>query len=70
MSEALRKSPNLSSENQSSQKGLKKYSLNVKKHMIVLDLLLNNIPSTTMFKDEPLLFQYKKLVKLVSNGKK
>ena len=64
--EALRKAPEKSSKKYS--KGLEKYLLFVKKHLIVLELLLNDIPSPKMFEEEPNLWHYKKLVKLVLNG--
>lgn len=64
--EALRKAPEKRGKNYS--KGLEKYLLFVKKHLIVLELLLNDTPSPKMFEEEPKLWQYKKLVKLVLNG--
>lgn len=67
--EALRKAPTLP-EGARKQQGLKNYYLLVKKHHIVLDLLMNQLPMTETFEGEPKLDVYKEMVKLVSNGHK
>lgn len=65
--EALRKAPEITSDKQKNQ-GLGEYLLLVKKHLVVLELLLNDLPSPTMFEEEPRLWRYKQLVKMVLNG--
>lgn len=67
MNDAFRKVP----ENQDKlTTGLKNFILLVQKHMIVLNLLLNELPSIEMFTDIPKLNNYKELVKVVSQGNK
>lgn len=50
------------------QKGLNNYYLLAKKHFVVLELLMNELPLTETFEGEPRLENYREMVKLVSNG--
>ena len=65
MNDAFRKVP----ENQEKlTPGLKNFILLIQKHMIVLNLLLNELPSIEIFTEVPKLKNYKELVKAVSQG--
>lgn len=68
ISEALRKMPTMNPNTR--QRGLKNYCLLVKKHNILLELLMNEIPSPSIFEKETQLNHYKVLVRMVSNGLK
>lgn len=68
INEAMRKMPTLNPNTK--QKGLKNYCLLVKKHNIILELLMNEIPSPSIFDKETQLNHYKVLVRMVSNGLK
>ena len=65
MNDAFRKVP----ENQEKlTSGLKNFILLIQKHIIVLNLLLNELPSIEIFTEVPRLRNYKELVKVVSQG--
>ena len=65
MNDAFRKVP----ENQEKlTNGLKNFILLIQKHMIVLNLMLNELPSIEIFTEVPRLKNYKSLVKTVSQG--
>lgn len=65
MNDAFRKVP----ENKDKlTNGLKNFVLLIQKHMIVLNLLLNELPSIEIFAEVPRLKNYKELVKVVSQG--
>ena len=65
MNDAFRKVP----ENQDKlSSGLRNFILLIQKHMIVLNLLLNELPSIETFAEVPKLRNYKELVKVVSQG--
>lgn len=65
MNDAFRKVP----ENQEKlTDGLKNFILLIQKHMIVLNLMLNELPSIEIFTEVPRLKNYKGLVKTVSQG--
>lgn len=49
-------------------RGLRNFTLLVQKHMIVLNLLLNELPSIEIFAEVPRLRNYKELVNVVSHG--
>lgn len=67
MNDAFRKVP----ENQDRlTSGLKSFILLIQKHLIVLNLHLNELPSIEMFTEVPKLRNYKELVKVVSQGQK
>lgn len=66
MNEAFRKSPKLLDP---SQTGLQSFIKSVKKQLIILELLMNNIPTPESIRDKSL-FRYKRIVKMVSNGNK
>jgi len=48
--------------------GLRNFVLLIQKHMIVLNLLLNELPSIEIFAEVPKLRNYKELVNMVSHG--
>lgn len=56
MEETMRRSPQLTPE---SSEGLKMFVLRTQKHFIVLDLLMNELPSPSMFEKHPELDKYK-----------
>ena len=66
INEAFRKCPKLMDKN---HLGLSSFIEKVQKQLIILDLLMNNIPSPENFKKKNL-FRYKRIVKMVSNGNK
>lgn len=66
MSDAFRKVP----ENKETlTAGLRSFVLLIQKHMIVLNLLLNELPSIEIFTEVPRLRAYKELVNMVSHGR-
>ena len=66
MNSALRKAP----ENKDgSRNGLNSFSVLVQKHIIVLSLLLNELPSVETFAERPELALYKELVRMVTQGR-
>lgn len=67
MNSAFRKAPE---RKDGSTRGVRCFSLLVQKHIIVLSLMLNELPSIDTFSGVPELQPYKELVKLVTQGHK
>jgi len=49
---------------------LKAFVLRARRHHIVLELLMNELPIPSLFEKHPELDRYKNLVRMVSNGRK
>ena len=66
MNNALRKAPESKNDKRC---GLYNFSILIQKHIVVLSLLLNELPSVETFAGKPKLSLYKELVRLVTQGR-